>query len=118
MQNQNRSVVSLPQSGSHLQPENLRLQGLGICRIVGGEHQRLARCIATHLLPAPRPDLRVQSGEGLIQHQGVAGREQRPGQGQTAELFAWTAVIVALSALTEHLALWAVDALAGKAGMR
>ena len=37
---------------------------------------------------------------------------------QTAELFAWTAVIVALSALTEHLALWAVDALAGKAGMR
>lgn len=37
---------------------------------------------------------------------------------QTAELFAWTAVIVALSALTEHLALWAVDALAGKAGIR
>ena len=37
---------------------------------------------------------------------------------QTAELFAWTAVIVALSALTEHLALWAVDALTGKAGMR
>ena len=37
---------------------------------------------------------------------------------QTAELFAWTAVIVALSALTEHLALWAVDALAGKPGMR
>ena len=37
---------------------------------------------------------------------------------QTGDLVAWTAVIVALSALTEHLALWAVDALAGKAGMR
>ena len=48
----------------------------------------------------------------------VPPRRQLWGIWGPAELFAWTAVIVALSALTEHLALWAVDALAGKAGMR
>ena len=36
---------------------------------------------------------------------------------RTADLFAWTVVIVALSALMEHLALRGLDLLAGKAGV-
>ena len=37
---------------------------------------------------------------------------------QTADLFAWTAVIVALSVVMERLILRGVDALAGKVGIR
>ena len=37
---------------------------------------------------------------------------------QTADLFAWTAVIVALSVVMERLVLRGVDALAGKVGIR
>ena len=37
---------------------------------------------------------------------------------QTADLFAWTAVIVALSVVMERLVLRGIDALAGKVGIR
>ena len=48
----------------------------------------------------------------------VPPRRQLWGNWGPAVLPGFRAVIVALSALTEHLALWAVDALTGKAGMR